>query len=338
MRLLFIYTGGTIGMVPSEHGYSPGNRLTEDLAQVLNSFMFPTFVYDVLQFENLLDSSEMGPANWDQIVQTIKEKQVDYDAFIVLHGTDTLAFTASALEYPILELRVPVVVTGSVVPLVVPGKDGVDNIHASVAWIMRGLGAGVWVVFGDRVMPACRVTKVSVSGRNAFDAPRLPQGVSHINPPQMRAKIIQTRCQAVFEQVTSKKFVGYADIEVAIMHVYPGFTGKQIMAVLEAGVRGIILECYGAGTGPARMGELVQALKYANQQGVVVAATTQCLYGSLDINTYAASADLVQAGMVSINDMTSEAALTKLAYLLGCGFSAPEIINLLPANLAGEIR
>lgn len=320
-------------MVPSETGYVPGTRLREDLHHALEIFNVKPFAYDVLQYDELLDSADVGPTVWDRITVDIRSHADEYDAFVVLHGTDTMAYTASALEFSLAGLGRPVIVTGSVWPLVEPGKDGVDNLLATVAWILRGVGSGVWIVFGDRVLPGCRATKVSTKGRNAFDAPHLPPQFAHLPPLQVRQKLL-----AGAKTSGSLPPAGrFAAAKVALVKLYPGFNSANIDALVDVGIRGAVLELFGAGTGPTLDNHFRRSLLRAANAGLVLAATSQCMFGAVDLSQYGASRGLLDAGVISLKDMTSEAAFAKMCYLNGAELAGDDLRTELLTNYVGEV-
>ncbi len=328
-----IYTGGTIGMRLHSSGYAPSpGYLVDQLRQMpeLKSNLLPAF--EVIEYEPLLDSSNMQPPDWITIARDIASHHDDYDGFVVLHGTDTMAYTASALAFLLPGLRKPVVVTGSQIPLCEVRTDARENFITSLMVATQPGVPEVCLCFGERILRGCRAVKVSADGLNAFDSPNFPPlGRAGIEV-EMRRELLRTvpaDTQVVTPALDSPP--------VAALRLFPGIRHELVRNVLQPPLQGLVLEAYGAGNAPDRDEPLLQALREASDRGVVVVACTQCHQGTVNLGAYETGAALAQAGVISGLDMTPEAALTKLTTLLGRGLPPETVRDLMQQNLVGEL-
>lgn len=330
--MLLAHTGGTIGMQRGERGYepSPGHlaRLLERLPELKAAELPET---QLLEFEPLLDSSDMVPADWLRIARSIETHYQEFDGFVVLHGTDTLAYTASALSFLLEGLAKPVIVTGSQVPLAELRTDARENLITALLLAARPDLHEVCVCFSGRLLRGNRATKVSAGGFDAFDSPNEPElariGVDiafrHGALPPSQAGGLQVH-----------ELLG---VTVAAVRLFPGISARLLENVLREPVRGVVLETYGAGNAPSRDPALLAAVQEATERGVVVVNTTQCLRGRVDMDGYATGSALRRVGVVSGVDMTPEAALSKLIWLLGRGLDVADVRRLVPLDLCGEL-
>lgn len=334
--ILLIYTGGTIGMK------------TDPLTGVLTPFDF-TSLYDefpalkslgidieVFPFEPI-DSSNVQPALWARLAEIIKKEYDAYDGFVVLHGTDTMSFSASALSYALENLDKPVVFTGSQIPIGVMRTDGRENLITAVelaAATIDGKPATpeVCLYFQNKLFRANRTSKFSAEEFGAFRSENYPAlaevGVSiHFNKPYIH----QPACGA--ELKISTVF----DPNVLIIKVFPGLTAQNFRAMLGIeGLKGIVLETYGSGNAPSA-DWFIDALREVIDRGVVVLNVTQCASGSVAMELYETGIRMEQIGVIGGRDITTEAAVTKLMYLLGFGLSKDEFSAALRSSLRGEI-
>ncbi len=321
-KTLVLYTGGTIGMQQSNEGLMPASGFAERLrAQqaLLASLQLPEW-----QFRELLppiDSANMNQTNWLAMVETIRDgvEQDGCDGVLVLHGTDTLAYTAAALSFLLIGLSVPVVLTGSMLPAGVPGSDAWDNLFGAMQRLSAGVETGVHLYFSGRLMSGVRASKLGTASLDAFGVmPRVRAGKHRVVPDSLDYR--QTR----------------RPVPLAVLPLYPGITTGQLNAVLAAGVKGLVLECYGSGTGPSDDAQLLEALSAAHRSGIVLVAISQCPQGHVDFDIYAAGSKLAATGLISGGGMTREAALGKLFSLLGAGLSQAEVEHWFAFDLCGE--
>lgn len=331
-RVLIAHTGGTIGMRRGEQGYAPApGYLAERLAAMpeLDDTALP--VTGLEEFAPLLDSSDMGPADWERIARVLEARYAEFDGFVVLHGTDTLAYSASALSFLLEGLAKPVIVTGSQIPLAEVRSDARENLITSLLLASRDDIAEVCVYAGGSLMRGVRATKVSASGFEAFaspnESPLATVGVDvRIRPGALRPP-----------QPGGLQVHPLRDVRVAALRLFPGIQAELVGTVLQAPLRGLVLETYGAGNAPARDPRLLEAFAEATARGVVVVNCTQCLRGRVDMTGYATGAALSRAGVVSGVDMTPEAALAKLLWLLSRGLPPEEVARLVQRDLRGEL-
>ena len=325
-RVCLIYTGGTIGMTPLDSGSASRPRLKsasfEEILAVLSEAPGLGEAQGIelgyRSFVDPIDSSDMGPHDWQTIAMAIEEHYDDFDGFVVLHGTDTMAYTASALSFMLRNLGKPVVVTGSQLPMREARGDARTNLASSIliaAHPASGLPLipEVVLVFMDRILRGNRAVKVSSNRWLAFDSPNFPWLGSigkHITvrtdlvlpPPPARSKF------RVDRELGSP---------VAVLHMFPGIHDQHIQQILsDPELQGVILLTYGAGNIPS-CATLEKALRDAVERGVLVVDVTQCLEGSVELGLYESSSGLLEAGVASGLDLTPEAALAKAMWVIG---------------------
>ncbi|NWL77404.1 asparaginase [Pseudomonas taiwanensis] len=322
-KLLVLYTGGTIGMQMTEAGLAPASGFEARLrAEQAAQPQRPTPPWVFRELLPLLDSANMTQTNWLTLRNAIVEgvEQDGCDAVLVLHGTDTLAYSAAALSFLLLGLRVPVVLTGSMQPAGVEGGDAWPNLFGALALLATGVVPGVHLYFNGLLLNGARASKQK---SNAFDA-------------FIEARRSRTGQRASTFPAELDYRVQRRPVSLAVQPLFPGLAATQLRAVLESGVQGLLLECYGSGTGPSDNAEFLSVLKDAHARGVVLAAISQCPEGSVEFGVYAAGSQLASSGLVSCDGMTREAALAKLFSLLGAGLAQAEVERWLALDLCGE--
>jgi L-asparaginase len=321
-KLLVLYTGGTIGMQASANGLAPASGFEARLRarQAEENLPLPEWIFRELLPP--IDSANMNQHNWLAMVAAIRAgiEQDGCDAVLLLHGTDTLAYSAAALSFLLLGLPVPVVLTGSMLPAGAEGSDAWGNLFGAMAALQGGLEPGVRLYFNGRLLHGARVSKLRSDAFDAFvELPRQRQG--------QRAEQIPLQIDYCQKR---------QPVSLAVLPLYPGIQAAHVRALLGSGVQGLLLECYGSGTGPADDAELLGALKAAHERGVVLAAISQCPHGHIEFGVYAAGSALASAGLVSGGGMTREAALGKLFALLGAGLNQVEVERWFALDLCGE--
>ena len=326
-----LFTGGTIGMQPTLNGYAPSSgtlRQHIDAVVADSGEALPLVEFD--EFTPTIDSSNATPQTWAQIAETIFARREEFDGFVVLHGTDTMAYTASALSFLLPGFDKPVVVTGSQVPMCIARSDGRQNLIGALQVAARGDIREVSLLFGSKVMRGNRATKVDATGLEAFDSPSLPALAT------LGARIeLDRRIAPIPSRETQLLGCGLA--HVAAVRLFPGIEGSVLANLCRPPLQGLVIEAYGAGNGPAADAAFIGAIEAATAAGVVVVVVTQCLRGSVEPRAYATGSALLDAGAIPGHDMTTEAALTKLAVLLGEGIPAAQVRTLMTTDLAGEL-
>lgn len=333
-RVYVAYTGGTIGMQKTAAGYVPAPGYLRDQLAALPELQNPLMPeYDIHEYEPLLDSANMTPADWLNIAQDIAAHDAEYDGFIVLHGTDTMAYTASALPFMLQGLRKPVILTGSQIPFCEPRNDARENLITVLLLAANYAIPEVCLYFGDRLLRGCRAVKVNAVGFDAFDSPNYPPlgtvGIEiQINwevvlPPPLTPDTLEVR-------PISPQALG-------ALRLFPGLPAEVVRRILQPPLRGLVLEAYGVGNGPTENREFMAVLAEANARGVVIVDCTQCRKGMVNLHGYATGSALAEVGVLSGFDMTAEAALAKLAYLFSQDYPPATVKRLMQTNLRGEL-
>jgi L-asparaginase len=339
-RVLLVHTGGTLGMLRGPDGaYAPAPGALAALLDRLPELDHPALpAVDLLEQEPLLDSSDMRPRDWQRVADAIVERagggpsRGAHDGVagvVVVHGTDTMAYTASALSFMLDGLDRPVVLTGSQIPLAELRSDGRDNLITSLLLATTPFLAEVVIYLGGQVLRGNRSTKVSAGGFDAFASPNLPPLAEVGVDVQWRRELLRPAAAGPLRCVRLR------DVSVVALRLFPGITGRVLRQVLGDPVRGLVLETYGSGNAPTDP-EVLAALAEATARGVVIVNVTQCLRGEVRMGAYAAGRLLEEAGVVSGGDMTVEAALTKLYVLTSQDLAAPEVAHAMVADRAGE--
>lgn len=337
VSILIIYTGGTIGMVqrPKTGTLTPV-KFDQILNEVpeLNKF---NFNIQTKIFKPALDSSNMAPAIWKKIALTIKKNYNNYDGFVILHGTDTMAYTASALSYMFDNLDKPIILTGSQLPIGTLRTDGKENLITSVE-IAAAKSAGkavvpeVCIYFDFQLFRGNRTVKRDSEQFSAFHSVNYP-------PLAVAGVDIRYSLEFIYKQQNKGiiKVNTNFDENVVILKMFPGISHKVFNSIINIpGLKGIVLETFGSGNVPTSKW-LINCIKRAIRKGILILNITQCEGGRVIMGQYETSMELLNMGVVSGKDMTSEAAITKLMFLLGQGLKADEIKLHLNKSLRGEI-
>lgn len=336
--ILIIYTGGTIGMIndPETGSLAPFdfNHILHQVPE-LNKFGFNL---TTITFEEVVDSSNVHPEIWIHLAELIEKNYDAYDGFVILHGTDTMSYSASALSFLLENLGKPVVFTGSQLPIGTLRTDGKENFISAIEIAAakknhQPLVPEVCIFFENKLYRGTRTTKHNA---DYFDAFR-----SYNYPELAKAGInITYNYSAIHYPVIKRELKVYhkLDPNVAILKLFPGITPGVVDAITNIkDLKGMILESFGSGNAPTHEW-FIEKLRQAVNRGVVVLNVTQCSAGSVDMGVYETSLGLMEAGVLSGNDITTEAAVTKLMFLLGQDYSKEEIKEYLSKSLRGEIN
>ena len=324
-HILLLTTGGTIASLPGGEGLEPhrSDVMERQLSQ-LRSY-FDITVEDLM----CLDSSNIRPCEWQQIAQRVFETRLDYDGIVISHGTDTMAYTASAITWMLPGIDRPVVLTGSQLPLADVLSDGPDNLRTAFAMAASGYN-GVYLAFDRKVMLGCRAVKVRASGFSAFESvnARYAAQVSNLGLVINESVLPKCQGQAELRMDISRN--------VFLLKLTPGLNPAVFDMLAAMGYRGIVIEAFGLG-GINVLNRGLRGIHRCVEDGVSVVVTTQCLYDSSDLRVYQVGNKLLEMGVIQGRDMTSEAAMTKLMWAIGQGMEQPEIAELFGRNLAGEV-
>jgi L-asparaginase len=277
-----------------------------------------------------IDSANATPDDWFAIARILFEARAAHSGFVVLHGTDTMAYTSSALSFLLPSFGKPVVVTGSQIPIARTRSDGRQNLIGALQVAAASQVPEVTLLFGEVLLRGNRATKIDASGLDAFASPRFP--------PLAQIGIDIAVNDAIVRSPDGDPGLTAGPLgQVAAMRLFPGISASILGNLCRPPLQGLVIEAYGAGNGPAEDREFLASIEAATAQGVVVVVVTQCVRGSVQPGAYATGSALLRAGAVPGFDMTSEAALTKLAVLLGQGRSATAVAEEMQRDLAGEL-
>ncbi|MBQ2686308.1 MAG: asparaginase [Clostridia bacterium] len=332
-KICLLHTGGTIGMIKSERGYTPREGYLETLLESIPDLSAPSMPYfELVELEPLIDSSNMSVSGWNKIAREVADRYDAYDGFVILHGTDTMAYTASALSFMLDGLSKPVILTGSQIPLCEVRSDGRDNLITSLLMASDGIVNEVALYFGGRLLRGNRSTKMSADGLLAFDSPNYPYLATAGIGIKYNKSAFAKRSKS--EEFSLRLF---EEIPIGVLKVFPGMSFTLFDSVISERLKGIVLETFGSGNVPSENNTLLPIIKKAFDNGAIVTVCSQCPQGTVALGAYASSSPLKAAGAVSGFDMTTEAAVAKLYYLFSMGYSAKEIKSKMEKDLRGEL-
>lgn len=335
-HILILNTGGTIGMVmdPESGALKPFDF--DNLFEQLPTLRLFNYHIDNYCFEPLIDSSNMNPGSWRKIVEVIEEKYELYDGFVILHGSDTMAYTASALSFMLQNLNKPVILTGSQLPLGMIRTDGRENLLTAVEIAAAReddtpVVTEVCIYFENQLFRGNRTHKFNAQNFEAFR--------SFNYPPLAQVGIVIDYNRSVIHKPNFKKLKVYSRLEthISILKLFPGISEETVEAILNTrGLKALILETYGSGNGPTDEW-FVNLIAKAIKSGIIVLNITQCQVGNVEMGKYETSIPLKEAGVISGRDMTIEAGVTKLMHVLGNYNTPQEITENLNKSMVGEM-
>lgn len=335
-KIFIVYTGGTIGMVETADGLQPFNfnHLMDNVPKI------GQLGYEIgnYQFPQPIDSSNMNPQYYNQIVKAIADNYDNYDGFVVLHGTDTMAYTATALSFMLQNLRKPVVVTGSQLPIGDTREDGTENLISALQVAAAKDENGdpmlqeVVISFQDYVIRGNRSTKFTSTGFDAFKSFNYPNlGTIDLHIDFNKPFLFRPQVNEPLEPMMTM------DPSVLVLFLFPGITEASVKAQLATpGIKAVVMRTFGAGNAPTEKWFL-DAIGDAVKRGLIVLNITQCANGGDEQKRYYTGDMLAQAGVISGYDMTCEAGVMKLMYLLGKGLSTDQVKQYLGVSMAGEM-
>lgn len=323
-KILLLSTGGTIASVISDSGLVP-KESGEQLIKLLGKLPFEIEVKNILQ----LDSSNIQPEEWKFIAEEIFKYRNDYDGIVVSHGTDTMAYTASMLSFMLQGIEIPVVLTGSQVPINVVLSDAPDNLRLAFTAATK-CAPGIYLAFDRKVMLGCRTVKVRTTNFNAFESVNVPP-VAKITSDGM---VFEKKVKAVSGPCKLNTDI---DSHVSLVKLFPGFDPNLLFAMAKSGCHGIIIEAYGMGGMNYIRRNMVGAVGKLIRQGIPVIASSQCLYERSDLTKYEVGRLALLEGAISAHDMTSECAITKLMWALRQSMGVHQVAQFFNTNVVGEV-
>ena len=334
-RVLVIYTGGTIGSVQDASGglvpidFNEIHRHVPELEQ-------PNREIEIISFDPPLDSSNVGTKEWVELAHAVKHHYADFDGFVILHGTDTLAYTASALSFMLEGLHKPVIITGSKLPIGLPRTDGRENLLAAVeiataTRFNEPIVQEVAVYFGSFLFRGNRSHKASAESMQAIISPNLSALA------EAGVDILYNESLMYRDATETFRVNAALDNQVAWLPLFPGQPLEAIMRLIEwPDLRGLVLSTFGSGNAPSNP-DLKSILTAAHNRGMSIVNVTQCGHGAVHPERYATAHLLRDCGVIPGGDMTTEAAITKLMACLGRGFNGEEARNFMARNVRGEL-
>ena len=333
--VLLIYTGGTIGMVQDAKTKRLKPFDFSNLFEQIPELKKFDINIDSVSFKKPIDSSDMQPVNWIEIAEIIKTNYDKYDGFVILHGSDTMSFTASALSFMLENLAKPVILTGSQLPIGIIRTDGKENLITAIEIAAakqnnKPVVPEVCIYFEYKLSRGNRTNKYNAEQFNAFQSPNYPElaeaGVH-----------LKFNHNSILKSSGKLKVHSKLNSEIAILKIFPGITKNVVSAVLKTrNLKAVVLETFGAGNANTQKW-FIDDLKKAIAKGIIIYNVTQCNAGSVEQGKYETSASLAKIGVIGGADITIEAAVTKLMFLLGQKFSRKEIEKQLQKSLRGEI-
>lgn len=307
--------------------------LAEQMSQMPELSQDPMPEFDIVEYDPVIDSSNMLPTDWLKIARDIEQRYTEYVGFVVIHGTDTMAYTASALPFMLGSISKPVILTGSQLPLSQVRSDARENLKTAVLLAANYSIPEVCLLFGDQLLRGCRSTKSSATSFDAFESPNFPALGQIGTNLDIDFKRLRPAADLA-HRPTAKPIVSH---EMATFRLFPGMSTEVLKNVLQRPLKALIVESYGVGNGPSTSPEFLSVLQSAANDGIVIVSCSQCKSACVAQTQYETGRALAKAGLISGRDMTLEAAIAKLHFLFSNYDSIDEIKKLVSKDLAGEL-
>ena len=324
-KILILSTGGTISSVSTEQGLVP-----QDINHLLLDSIIDTDVELFVKSIMVLDSSNIQPEEWKVIASSIYENLNSYDGIIVTHGTDTMAYSSSMISFMVQNPNIPVVFTGSQLPILHPLTDAVDNLRCALAMAKSGV-KGIFLAFNRRILFGCRSVKARTSSFDAFET------INFREVGTISASGLIIHKEMLEDNNKEPELHLDIDTEVFLIKLTPNTNPKIISILVESGIHGIVIEAYGAGGIPYVRRNFADEIKKAVDLGIPVVVCSQCLYERANLNIYEVGTKILASGAIEALDMTTEASVTKLMYALGKTKDINEIKEIFLSPIAQEI-
>jgi L-asparaginase len=319
-------------MTPTADGYKPDGVYFKNAIFHMDSLRAPGMPeWEFYEIDPLLDSSRMSVMEWNKIAKIVADEYEKYDGFVILHGTDTMAYTASALSFMLKGLRKPVILTGSQIPLCELRNDARDNLVTALLIAASDAVHEVCLYFGGRLLRGNRTLKYSADDLVAFISPNYPPLAEAGIQIRYNHKMLLPAVEGEFRLQLMR------NIPIGVIKVFPGIQFELFQSIMTEKLKGIVIETFGAGNIPGNADALLPIIRKASENGTIIIVCSQCPHGTVALGAYETSSALKEAGAISGYDITTEAAVAKLYYLFSRGLSREEIRSRMERSIRGEM-